>query len=178
MVNSVYIGTSLDGLISAPDGSLDWLGFVPIPEGNDLGFSEFMERVDAVVMGRKTFETLLGFGVGWHYPKPRIILSSTLNSAPEEYAGHVQFANGAPGEIVELARSQGFENLYIDGGKTIQGFLRDDLIDEMIITQIPILLGGGDRLFGNLEQPLGFELVNLQVLLGQLVKRRYQRKRD
>ena len=178
MGNIVYIGTSLDGFISAPDGSFDWLSYVPIPEGNDLGFAEFMERVDVVVMGRKTFETLLGFGVGWHYPKPGIILSSTLDSAPEEFAGHVQFANGSPREIVELAKSQGFDNLYIDGGTTIQGFLRDDLIDEMIITQIPILLGGGDPLFADLQQPLGFELVDSRVLLGQLVRRRYQRKRD
>jgi len=178
MANIVYIGTSLDGFISAPDGSLDWLSYVPIPEGNDLGFSEFMERIDAVVMGRKTFQTLLGFGVGWHYPKPGLILSSTMNSAPEEFANHVQFASGTPGEVVAFAKDQGFENLYIDGGTTIQGFLRDDLIDEMIFTQIPILLGGGDRLFGDLEQPLGFELVDSRVLLGQLVKRRYERKRD
>ena len=178
MSNIVYIGTSLDGFISAPDGSLEWLSYVPIPEGNDLGFSDFMETVDVVVMGRKTFETLLGFGVGWHYPKPGIILSATVNTAPEEFAGHVQFASGSPGEIVELARSQGFENLYVDGGTTIQGFLRDDLIDEMIITQIPILLGGGDPLFADLEQPLGFELVDSNVLLGQLVRRRYRRKRD
>ncbi len=78
MSNIVYIGTSLDGYISAPDGDLDWLSYVPIPEGDDLGFSEFMDRIDAIVMGRKTFETLLGFGVGWHYPKPGIVLSSTL----------------------------------------------------------------------------------------------------
>lgn len=178
MSNIVYIGTSLDGYISAPDGGLDWLSYVPIPEGDDLGFSEFMDRIDAVVMGRKTFETLLGFGVGWHYPKPGIILSSTLKSAPEEFADHIQFASGTPSEIVQLAKKQGFENLYIDGGTTIQRFLREDLIDELIITEIPLLLGGGDRLFGELDQRLGFELVDTKVLLNQLVRRHYQRKRD
>ncbi len=65
MSNIVYIGTSLDGYISGPDGDLDWLSYVPNPEGDDLGFSEFMDRVDVVVMGRKTFETLLGFRLGW-----------------------------------------------------------------------------------------------------------------
>ncbi len=178
MSNIVYIGTSLDGYISAPDGGLDWLSYVPIPEGDDLGFSEFMDRVDAVVMGRKTFETLLGFGVGWHYPKPGIVLSSTLKSAPEEFADHIQFASGTPSEIVQLAKKQGFENLYIDGGTTVQRFLREDLIDELIITEIPLLLGGGDRLFGELDQRLGFELVDTKVLLNQLVRKRYQRKRD
>lgn len=178
MSNFVYIGTSLDGYISGPDGSLDWLTYVPIPDGNDLGFAEFMKRVDAVVMGRKTFETLIGFGVGWAYPKPGIVLSSTLKSAPPEFADHVQFANGAPSEIVELARKRGFENLYVDGGNTVQRFLRADLIDELIITEIPLLLGGGERLFGALDQPLGFELVESKVLLNQLVRRHYRRKRD
>lgn len=177
MSNFVYIGTSLDGYISAADGGLEWLEYVPIPDGDDLGFSEFMARVDAVVMGRKTFETLIGFGVGWHYPKPGLILSSTMTSAPPEFADHVTFACGTPGEIVEHAKSLGFENLYVDGGVTVQRFLREDLIDEIIITQIPILLGGGSRLFDELEQPLGFELIDSKTLAGQLVKRRYRRKR-
>ena len=137
-----------------------------------------MERVDAIVMGRITFETVLGFGLGWHYPIPGIVLSSTMNSAPEGFAQHVQFANGSPSEIVQLAKEQGFENLYIDGGKTVQRFLQEDLIDELIITELPLLLGGGDRLFGQLEEQLPFELVSTEVLLGQLVKRHYRRKRD
>ena len=178
MTNIVYVGTSLDGYISAPDGGLDWLSYVPIPEGNDLGFSAFMDRVDAVVMGRRTFETLLGFGVGWHYSKPGIILSSTLTSAPEEFVDHVQFASGTPTEIVQLARKHGFENLYVDGGATIQRFLREDLIDELIITEIPLLLGGGNRLFGELEQRLAFELVDSEVLLDHLLRKRYRRKRE
>ena len=175
MTNIVYIGTSLDGYISAPDGSLDWLSYVPIPVSNDLGFSEFMDRVDAVVMGRKTFQTLLGFGVGWHYQKPGIILSTTLKSAPEEFNDHIQFASGTPSDIIQLAKNQGFENLYIDGGVTIQRFLHEDLIDELIITEIPLLLGGGDRLFGKLDQRLEFELVDTEVLLNQLVRKRYKR---
>lgn len=178
MANIVYIGASIDGYIAARDGGLDWLEYVKTPEGDDLGFSDFMTRVDAVVMGRKTFETLIGFGVGWHYPKPGIILSSSMTSAPAEFEDHVQFTHGEPCEIVEFAKALGFENLYVDGGATVQRFLRDDLIDEMIITEIPILLGGGVRLFGDLNQHLGFELVESTVLAGQLVKRRYRRKRE
>ena len=178
MNNIVYIGTSIDGYISAPDGNLDWLNYVPVPEGDDLGFSAFMERIDAVVMGRKTFETLIGFGLGWCYPKPGIILSTTLKSVPDEFKDHVQVASGTPREIFRLAQSQGFQSLYIDGGVTVRRFLRDDLIDEMIITEIPLLLGGGAPLFGELDQRLGFELVESTVLLNQLVKRRYRRKRE
>lgn len=176
--NLVYIATSLDGYISAPDGKLDWLDYVPAPEGDDLGFAEFIDEVDAIVMGRITFETVLGFGLGWHYAVPGIVLSSTLRSAPKDIADHVQFADGSPGEIVQLAKDQGFENLYIDGGKTIQRFLREDLINELIVTEIPLLLGGGEQLFGELNQRLEFELVNTQVMLNQLVKRRYRRRRD
>ena len=143
MSNIVYIATSIDGRISSPDGTLDWLGTVPNPEGSDLGFAKFMSRVDAVVMGRLTFETVVGFGLGWHYPIPGIVLSSTLKSVPEEFAKHVQLASGSPNEIMLLAQKAGFENLYIDGGNTIQRFLNADAIDEMIITEVPILLGGG-----------------------------------
>jgi dihydrofolate reductase len=178
MSNIVYIATSIDGRISSRDGSLDWLGSVPNPDGNDLGFSQFMARVDAIVMGRITFETVVGFGLGWQYPIPGIVLSSTQDSAPEEFAEHVQFANGSPREIVEIAKRHGYKHLYIDGGNTIQRFLQADSIDEMIITEVPVLLGGGDRLFGELEQQMMFDLVETEVLLGQLVKRHYRRKQD
>jgi dihydrofolate reductase len=178
MSNIVYIATSLDGYISAPDGNLDWLNFVPVPEGNDLGFAKFASRVDAIVMGRITFETVVGFGHGWSYPVPGIVLSSTVTSAPKDFSEHVEFTKGSPKEIVEFANEKGFENLYIDGGNTIQNFLRADLIDELIISEIPLLLGGGDRLFGELNQRLYFELVGTETLLGQIVKKQYRRKRD
>ncbi|MEZ5893990.1 MAG: dihydrofolate reductase family protein [Parvularculaceae bacterium] len=177
MTNFVYVGASIDGYISGRNGDLGWLEYVPTPIGDDLGFSAFMEKVDAVVMGRNTFETLIGFGVGWHYPKPGIILSSTMTSVPEKFADHVQLASGTPAEIVAFAKSRGFDHLYIDGGDTVQRFLRDDMIDEMIITTIPILLGGGIPLFGDLDRNLGFELVNAEVLAGQLSKRHFRRKR-
>ena len=76
-----------------------------------------------------------------------------------------------------LAKRQGFTNLYIDGGNTIQRFLRVELIDELIITELPILLGGGDRLFDTHDQEMKFELLSSEVLLGQMVKRHYRRAR-
>lgn len=178
MSNIVYIATSIDGYISAPGGGLEWLNYVPAPEGDDLGFSGFMERVDAVVMGRVTFETVVSFGGGWPYPVPGLVLSSTLDSAPTGFAEHVDFANGSPAEIIEVAKKFGYRDLYIDGGKTIQGFLRADLIDELIISEIPLLLGGGDRLFGELDHRLDFELIETKVLLSQIVQKRLRRKRS
>jgi dihydrofolate reductase len=177
MSNIVYIATSLDGFISAPNGKLDWLNYVPVPEGNDLGFAEFVDRVDAIVMGRLTFETVVGFGMGWTYPIPGLVLSSTLTSAPQDFVDHVDLANGTPSEIVAIAKEKDFENLYIDGGKTIQQFLNADLIDELIISEIPLLLGGGDRLFGELDRRLDFELINVEIMLDQIVKKQYRRKR-
>ena len=176
--NIVYIATSLDGYIAGPEGNLDWLNYIPSPEGDDLGFSNFIARVDAVVMGRITFETVIGFGHGWTYPVPGLILSSTLNSAPKEFSDHVSFANGPPSEIISLAELKGYSNLYIDGGKTIQNFLRADLIDELIVSEIPVLLGGGDRLFGELDQRLDFELVGTEVMLNQIIKKHYRRKHE
>lgn len=178
MSNFVYIATSLDGFISSPDGKLDWLDYVPAPEGDDLGFAKFIDRVDAIVMGRLTFETVVGFDIGWPYTIPGLILSSTLKSVPPEFADQVELAAGTPSEIIELAKGKGFENLYIDGGKTIQSFLENDLIDELIISQIPLLLGGGDRLFGEMDLRLDFELVNTEALVGQIVKNCYRRKRE
>jgi len=176
-MNIVYVGTSLDGHISGREGDLTWLEYVPIPANDDLGFADFMARVDAVVMGRKTFETLIGFGAGWHYPRPGIVLSTTMTSVPEPFARHVQIASGSPVEIVELATRLGYRNLYVDGGETVQRFLVADLIDEMIITEIPVLLGGGARLFGSLERMLGFELIASDVLAKQLLRKHYRRKR-
>jgi dihydrofolate reductase len=177
VTNSVYIATSLDGYISDSDGKVDWLESVNVPEGDDLGFSDFMASIDAVVMGRVTFETLVGFGVGWHYGVPGIILSSTVTSAPKEFVEHVSFACGTPREIVDLAKEKGYSNLYVDGGVTVQRFLRDDLIDELIISEIPVLLGDGVRLFGELDRQLEFELVDTEVLVDQIVKKHYRRKR-
>lgn len=177
MSNSVFIATSIDGFISAPDGNLDWLNHVPFPENEDGGYTDFISRVDAIVTGRVTFETVVVFGQGWHYPVSGIVLSSTLHSVPVEFESHIEFASGTPQEIIELAAERGFNNLYIDGGKTIQNFLAADLIDELIITEIPVLLGGGVRLFGEIDQQLGFELIRTEVILNQVIQRHYRRSR-
>ena len=173
----VYLGMSIDGYIAGPDGALDWLEYVPVPEGDDLGFGDFMAGIDAVVMGRRTFETLLGFDVGWHYGVPGLILSTTLEQVPEAFADQVQLASGAPADIVALAAEQGFRNLYIDGGDTVRRFLNADLVDEMILSEIPVLLGGGTPLFGALAARLDFELVGSEVLAGQILKQHLRRRR-
>ncbi len=176
MANYVYIAASLDNYIAAPGGGLDWLNEIPNPTQGDFGFAEFLKGIDAIVMGRNTFETVLGFDA-WPYFIPVFVLSGSLNALPENAAGKAELIRGEPVEVVRALGTRGFHNLYVDGGRTIQGFLEADLIDEMIITRVPILLGDGVPLFGKLPKDLNFRLVKTEPLNGILVKSTYRRLR-
>ncbi len=136
-----------------------------------------MESIDALVMGRTTFETVLGFGGERPYSKPVFVLSSSMGEAPRGYEDKVRIVNGALDKIMGLLKEEGFDRLYIDGGQVIQYFLKEDMIDEMIITHIPMLLGGGTPLFGDHSKHLEFEHVGTEVLLDAMVQSHYPRKR-
>ena len=177
MSNYVYIATSLDGFIATSDGGLDWLNEVPNPDKTDYGFADFMDSVDALVMGRNTFEKVLTFGE-WFYTKPVFVLSNSLTEIPENLIGKVEIVKGDVQDLVKNLNSQGYKNLYIDGGKLIQGFLKEDLIDELIINKIPILLGKGIPLFGDIDQKLKFKHTKTEVFNDSLVMSRYLRDRD
>jgi dihydrofolate reductase len=173
--NKVFIATSIDGYIADRNGGLDWLNEVPNPDGIDMGYGEFIKGIDAVVMGRKTFETVCGFDIDWPYTVPVFVISNSLKSIPVKYSGFAELVSGSLREILDLIHKKDYNNLYIDGGTTIQGFLREDLIDEMTITTIPVLLGGGARLFSDLPDELKFELAESKVFLGQIVQNCYTR---
>lgn len=175
MANIVYIATSLDGYIADKNNDLEWLHQVPNPGGSDFGFAEFMDSIDALVMGRNTMEKVLSFGVDWPYNKPVYVLSSQLNQAPEGLEGKVFPIRGTPEEITQSLNNKGYKNLYIDGGKTVQSFLQVDLIDKLIVTTIPILLGGGIPLFSSLDNPLQFKLERSEILNNLLVKNTFIR---
>ena len=175
MSNVVYIGTSLDGYIADRDGGLDFLQSVPNPENDDLGYIEFMTRIDALLMGRKTYETVLGFGGDWPYSKPVFVLSNSLTSLPEHLTKKVKLVSGSLKQVVQKLNKRDFHELYIDGGMLIQSFLKEDMIDELIITQVPILLGGGVSLFGNLPNHMRFEHISTKMLLDALVQSHYKR---
>lgn len=170
----VYIATSIDGYIARPDGGLDWLPPIEPEEGTDYGYNAFIDSIDAIVMGRNTFETVLGFDE-WPYPKPVIVLSRTLQTLPEQLDGKVQIHPGPIGALLEELETKGMQRPYIDGGKTIQSFLAEDRIDEMTITTIPILLGKGRRLFGNLEEDLRLHHLDTVAYPNGLVKSHYCR---
>jgi dihydrofolate reductase len=173
----IYIAASLDNYIATPDGGLDWLYAIPNPGQSDYGFAEFLKQVDAIVMGRNTFETVLGFD-SWPYQKPVFVLSRTLAALPEKAAGKAELIRGGPTEVVAALNARGYQNLYIDGGLTVQSFLVADLVDEMIITRVPVLLGGGIPLFGILSKEMKFSLVSTERLNDTLVKSTYRRLRS
>ncbi len=175
MANIVFIATSLDGYIADKHGKLDWLHSVPNPDNIDMGFGPLLERVDALVMGRNTLEAVLGFGVEWPYSKPVFVLSNTMTEAPLGYEDKVFVVNGELVDVVKNLNRQGYQALYIDGGVTIQNFLKQDLIDELVISTIPVLLGGGAPLFGELVHQQSFKLIESKVYLDSIVQTHYQR---
>lgn len=155
MKASVFIATSLDGFIARPDGGLDWLPVDCEPHGYD----EFMATVDAIVIGRKTFETVLAFDAWPYGTRQVIVLSASMTDFKAPAGAACELMAGPPEEIVARLAERGMDHLYIDGGVTIQRFLRAGLIQRMVITRIPVLLGGGIPLFGPLAKDIRFEHV-------------------
>ena len=170
MKASVFIATSLDGFIARLDGGLDWL---PGDDCEPHGYDEFMATVDALVIGRKTFEIVLAFGV-WPYGKKPVVVLSTNPSAltaPDDAV--CEMMTGTPHEIVARLAQRGMQHLYIDGGVTIQGFLAAGLIQRLIITRIPVLLGSGIPLFGSLSRDIRLEHVATRSYPSGMVQSEY-----
>jgi len=176
--NHVFIAQSIDGYIAGPNGEIDWLDLIPNPEGDDLGYFDFIANIDALVMGRHSFETVLGFDVEWPYKVPVFVWSNTLKQVPNSLKDHVFLVSGTVSELLEHIHNKGYTQLYIDGGKTIQSFLKEDCIDTMTITTIPILLGNGIPLFGKHTERLIFDFKHTTVGLNALVQTQYTRRRS
>ena len=141
---SVFVGTSVDGFIARRDGSLDWL---PPGGGEEHGYTAFIATVDAIVMGRGTFDTVLKFD-RWPFRKLVIVLTTHERDAAVPPEARVEFMSGAPRDIVSQLAERGMTRLYVDGGVTIQRFLNAGLIDQMTITRVPVIIGTGIPLFG------------------------------
>lgn len=152
---SAFIATSLDGFIARTDGGLDWLpGSDGQPMAEDVGYDDFYASVDTLVLGRNTYELVLSFG-DWPYQgKHVVVLSSHYTTAMQAVSEQVTGTSAAPAELAKLLAARGARHVYVDGGKTIQSFLRAGLIGEMTITRVPVLLGDGIPLFGELEQDI------------------------
>jgi dihydrofolate reductase len=145
-VGKVFIGTSLDGFIAREDGDLEWLTGTDL-EMSDTGYNEFFASVDAMVIGRNTYETIAGFEE-WPYGGKRVlVLSRTLTrvEGPETSVHHDLE------DVIATLDAEGAKAVYVDGGKTIQEFLRRGLIGEITISRAPVLIGSGIPLFGPLD---------------------------
>lgn len=177
MKNIVFLGKSIDNYIAGKNGELDWLDMIPNPDQLDMGYNDLMNEIDAIVMGKTSFETVLGFDIDWPYSKPVFVLSQSLKAIPEALSDKVTLLHGDETQVLNTIHQKGFHNLYIDGGKVVQNFLKQDLIDELRLTTIPIVLGDGIPLFGVLPKRLEFEHVKTEVFYNQIVQSCYKRKR-
>jgi dihydrofolate reductase len=171
MIASVFVGTSVDGFIARLNGDLD---FLPEGGGEPHGYTEFMAGVDTVVIGRKTFETVAAYDE-WPYGGKRVVV---LSSGAVDWAaagcGFVEHLAGPPADIVARLAAGGARNLYVDGGITIQGFLRAGLIQRLVVTRVPVLIGEGIPLFGTLPHDVPLRHVATRHYPSGLVQSEYR----
>jgi len=168
---SVFVGASVDGFIARQNGDLDWL---PTGGGEPHGYDEFIASVDAIVIGRKTFETVLTFGA-WPYGDKRVVV---LSHHPVDFSavrgGAVEQMSEPPVAIAAKLAASGTHHVYVDGGITIQGFLRAGLIDRLVITRVPVLIGEGIPLFGSLPHDVRLRHVVTRSYASGLVQSEYE----
>ncbi len=156
MKASAFIATSLEGYIARPDGALDWL---PQDGGEPHGYEEFMATVDGLVIGRKTFETVMGFDAWPYGKKPVVVLSSTLKDLEVPEGAVCEVMSGTPRTIAARLEKRGLKHLYVDGGVTVTRFLGAGVLQRLVITRIPVLLGKGIPLFGHFSRDIRLEHV-------------------
>ena len=168
---SVFCGVSVDGFLARPNHALDFLG---TDEQGPHGFEEFYESVDVVVIGRKTFEVVLTFGKWFYGKKAVVVLSSGTLDFSSIQDGVVEQMSGEPADIVAQLSMRGFKHAYIDGGITIQRFLAAGLIDRLIITRVPVLIGAGIPLFGPVPHDIKLRHVATRWYSGGLVQSEYE----
>ena len=171
MLTSVFIGTSVDGFIARPNDALD---FLPAGGGEPHGYNEFIATVDVLVIGRRTYEIVLAFPE-WPYGDKQVVVLSTR---PLDFSavrgGLVEQMSGPPAEIVSKLTARGFQHAYIDGGVTIQQFLRAGLIQRLTITRVPVLIGEGIPLFGAIAKDISLHHISTHHYASGLVKTEYR----
>ena len=175
---------SLDGFIARKDGRLDFLEGPPEAKGKrrrggDHGYGKFIRSIDALVWGRGTYETVLGFGKWYHGKKKIVVLSRRKPDleAARKRGGDVEWMKGEPKAIVAALAKRGYRRLYVDGGVTVQRFLRAGLIDRIIVSRLPVLIGSGIPLFGELSKDAWFTHVATRTFPGGMVQSEYRRVR-
>ncbi len=169
MKASVFVGTSVDGFIARLNGDLD---FLPPGGGEEHGYAAFMASVDALVIGRNTYETVLGFDT-WPYGEKPVYVLSTRELAPAPAGAVVEHLAGDPRAIVSQLEARGVRHAYVDGGITVQRFLRAGLIQRLIVTRVPVLIGTGIPLFGPTDRDITLQHVATRQYASGLVQSEY-----
>lgn len=167
---SVFVGISLDGFLARKNDALDWL------EGGDgepHGFEEFFATVDALLIGRRTYNVVLGFDA-WPYGETPVFVLSSKPLAPAPADVHVERIEGDPPAVLAQLEARGFGHVYVDGGVTIQGFLRAGLIDRLTVSTLPVLIGTGIPLFGPTGRDIRLRHVATRTFKGGLVQSEYE----
>jgi len=165
---------SLDGYIARADGDLDWL-MKQKTESEDHGYDSFMSSVDGLIMGRGSFEKILTFD-DWPYQKPVVVMSRTLRDTdiPDELRNKAALSSLEPNELMQELGSKGWQRAYVDGGRIVQSFLRAGLISDITVTHIPILIGQGLPLFGQLDRDINLEHLETRSFPSGLVSSKYR----
>jgi dihydrofolate reductase len=167
---SVFVGTSVDGFIARRSGDFD---FLPEGGGEPHGYDEFMASVDVLVIGRNTFEKVLSFEQ-WPYGDKRVVVLSSRAIAPNIRGAVIEQMSGSPAEIVDRLAASGAAHAYIDGGITVQRFIRARLVQRLIITRVPVLIGEGIPLFGALPHDVQLRHIQTKTYPSGLVKSEYE----
>jgi dihydrofolate reductase len=175
MKTSVFVGTSVDGFIARKDGSLD---FLSAGESGSNGFEEFVATIDAHVIGRKTFDWARGWlrdhPGQWPFEKPVFVLTRRPGRLRIPKGVTCEVITGTPRRVISILARRGFRHLYVDGGQTIQGFLRAGSIDRLTITKVPVLIGEGIPLFGDLPHDVRLKHIRTKVYPKGLVQTEYR----
>ena len=165
----VFLGLSVDGRIARPDGDLEWLTSRGEAAG-DAGFTPFVESVDAVVMGRKTYEAIASIREWPYLGRPIHVISTTLAADADPRITVHQ----SPEAAIDALERDGRRRVYVDGGATVRWFLAAKLVDELTLSHVPVLIGDGPSLFGSLGGDVDLEHVRTEVLDGGMVQTTYR----
>lgn len=168
---SVFCGVSVDGFLARPNHTVD---FLDTPDQGPHGYEEFYASVDVIVIGRKTYEFVVAFGKWLYGKKPVVVLSSQPLDFSWIKEGAVEQMSGEPAEIVKHLKTRSFKHAYIDGGVTIQRFLAAGLIDRIVVTRVPVLIGEGIPLFGPVPHDIALHHVATRSYQGGLVQSEYE----
>ncbi|HRG68939.1 MAG: dihydrofolate reductase [Saprospiraceae bacterium] len=168
----LYIATSLDGYIAKPNDDLSFLSIVQ-KDGEDYGYSEFVSSIDTVILGRKTYDWIMAVVDEFpHMDKISYIITRTERPS----IGNINFYNGTLNSLVKKLKSEKGKNIFIDGGaEIVHELLKANLIDEFIISIIPILVGDGIKLFADGRPELKLKLVTLKKFETGLIQMHYER---